>query len=200
MIANNEESMQIIILTEFSVHLPVTWFHFCRNIWQSKIGEILETRIEPGNKEHKYAVEVIDKENRTIAHLPKYTKWKIVKRYLFCTFWWVEQFFSRCYWKSVNMGDGQGMQVPRKLNFKENIKIIKMLKNIICKWRFWKSMIDVYKRYITKNALTSEKLQSTEGFFRPREKEIALNKLNKWGKLTCVTQRKRTQFQKQQKN
>ena len=74
MIANNEESMQIIILTEFSVHLPVTWFHFCRNIWQSKIGEILETRIEPGNKEHKYAVEVIDKENRTIAHLPKYTK------------------------------------------------------------------------------------------------------------------------------
>lgn len=73
MITRNEGSMQIIILTEFSVNSSVMWFHFYRYIWQPKIEEILETRIDLKNEEDKYAVAVIDKESCIIVHLPKGT-------------------------------------------------------------------------------------------------------------------------------
>ena len=59
MVASNKEPLQIVILTEFLVHLSVLGFHVYRNIWQPKIKEILERRTEPGEK---YAVAVIDKE------------------------------------------------------------------------------------------------------------------------------------------
>ena len=49
------------------------WFHFYRYIWQPKIEEILETRIDLKNEEDKYAVAVIDKESCIIVHLPKGT-------------------------------------------------------------------------------------------------------------------------------
>lgn len=42
MFASNEEPVTIINLTEFLVHLSVMRFHVYRNIWQSKIGEIVE--------------------------------------------------------------------------------------------------------------------------------------------------------------
>ena len=42
MFASNEEPVTIINLTEFSVHLSVMRFHVYMNIWQSKIGEIVE--------------------------------------------------------------------------------------------------------------------------------------------------------------
>ena len=46
MIASNEEPVTIINLAEFSVHLSVMRFQVFRNIWQSKIGEIVEKFIK----------------------------------------------------------------------------------------------------------------------------------------------------------
>ena len=82
MIPNNGESLQIIISTEFSVHASVMGFRVYRNIWPLKIAAILETRIEPENKEDKYALPVIDKECCLIGHLPKGKRGKYTKAFL----------------------------------------------------------------------------------------------------------------------
>ena len=50
MIGSNEEPFQIIISTEFSVHSLVMGFQVYSNIRQAKIGEILKTYFESGNK------------------------------------------------------------------------------------------------------------------------------------------------------
>ena len=82
MIASKGEPLQILIPTEFSVHASVMRFHLYRNIWQPKIVEILETRIEPENKV-KYTVAVIDEESRFTGHLPKDKHGKYIKNFLF---------------------------------------------------------------------------------------------------------------------
>ena len=47
------------------------------------VGEILDTRMEPENREDKYAVAVIDGESRIVGHLPKGTSGKYAKTVFF---------------------------------------------------------------------------------------------------------------------
>ena len=99
-----------------------------------KVGEILDTRMEPENREDKYAVAVIDRESSIVGHLPKGTSGKYAKTVFFFL---QSDALNICSVevtaKAVNLGDGKGMRVLRKLIFRGNTTTVKLLKDIICK-------------------------------------------------------------------
>ena len=71
MIASNEEPVTIINLTEFSVYWSVMRFHAYRNIWQSKIGEIVENFIKPWNEEDQIKWQLLTKKVVSLNIYPK---------------------------------------------------------------------------------------------------------------------------------
>ena len=88
MIASNEELVTIINLTEFLVHLSVMRFHVYRNIWQSKIGEIVEKFIKPSNKEYQIKRQLLAKK---VVSLNIYSKAQIenTQRLSFPLYVWI---------------------------------------------------------------------------------------------------------------
>ena len=71
MITKCDDPMPIILVKEFEVDSMVMGFHVYRKTWNQKVGEVYNTRMEPENKEDKYAVAVLDKEGRVVGHTPK---------------------------------------------------------------------------------------------------------------------------------
>ena len=116
MIGSNEEPFQIIISTEFSVHSLVMGFQVYSNIRQAKIGEILKTYFESGNKVLTYwNYRNIEKETRIIGHLPIVISEKYAK--ILFTLWWVEHSFSRAYWKGGEQERSNGYESSLPIRF-----------------------------------------------------------------------------------
>ena len=102
-----DNEIQIVVTANFEIDSFVKGYHEYKNIWTPKIGETLSTEREPGNLVDKYAV-CVKKNNEIVGHL-QLGKDSRADEYGSCD--------VLIKGKPVNLGDGDGMQVPCSLNF-----------------------------------------------------------------------------------
>ena len=115
-LTQNKEKL-MVVTTDFDVDSFVKGYHEYKSIWTRKIGEMLLTEREPGNMVDKYAV-CVKKENEIAGHLPLGKDGKFAKTMFY--FLRADE-YGLCNvlikLKTVNLGDGDRMQVSFTLNF-----------------------------------------------------------------------------------
>ena len=129
-LTQNEE-IPIVVTTNFDVDSFVKGYHEYKNIWTSKIGEILSTESEPGNLVDKYVV-CVKKENEIIGYIPLGKDGKFAKIVFY--FLGADEYGScnvLIKGKPLNLGDGDGMQVSCTLNFVGRKKFICILQKTL---------------------------------------------------------------------
>ena len=99
--------------------------------WTAKNGEILKARPEPENEYDKYAV-AVEKCGDVVGHLSKRSSARFSK---------TVSYFPRANnenccrveltGKRVNLGDGEGLQIPCILHFSGVAKFVSKLKDIL---------------------------------------------------------------------
>ena len=104
--AMNEE-LPIVTINIFETVSNVKGYHVYQGNWVPKIGETLSTEREPGNPKDKYAVCV-----KIMFYFLRADK---------CEF--------EITGKPVNLGDGEGIQVPCKLKLTGRSKFVNTLQN-----------------------------------------------------------------------
>ena len=130
--AMNEE-LPIVTIDSFETVSNVKGYHVYQVIWVPKIGETLSTEREPGNPKDKKPV-CVKKNEYIVGHLPLGKTGNFAKtvfyflragKYSICDL--------KITGKLVNIGDGERMQVPCKLNLTGRSKFenyfTKFLKN-----------------------------------------------------------------------
>ena len=122
-----EEELPIILLKEYKLSSHVKGYHADMTIWEPKNGEFLETRLEPENEFDKYAV-AVTQNNIVVGHLAKRKTGRFAKT---ISFFLRASNDNSCKvevtGKRVNLGDGQGLQIPCKLHFNGNVNFIDKL-------------------------------------------------------------------------
>ena len=125
--AVSSEEQLSVDLKEFKIDTFVKGFHVYKSKWKPHAGEKLQAAIEPDNVVDKYAVCVL-KNNELIGHLPKGTNGKFAKTIFY--FLRADKYGS-CHVfikdKVVNLGHGDGMQVPCTLFFEGSSNFIEIL-------------------------------------------------------------------------
>lgn len=126
-----QEEFPLVIVKSFEMDCFVKSYHVYKSIWTPVIGEILTSERESGNIIDKYAV-CVKKDNIIVGHLPLGKSGKFAKT----IFYFLRADEESCCavtitGKPVNLGNGDGMQVPCKLVFSGTEKCIEILiKNI----------------------------------------------------------------------
>ena len=122
-VLNNKEPVQIILLTYFEIELTVMGFPVFRNNWESVIGEVLKTCMEPQNQVDKCAVAVVNNEDNVTGHLPKRKSGKYAKA---ISYFLKTDPLNICHVKItgmiVNLGGNKGTRIPFLLRFIGNCK------------------------------------------------------------------------------
>ena len=107
----------------------VKGYHVYRGIWVPKIGETLSTENERSNPKYKYAV-FVKKNECIVGHLSLSKTGNFAKTIFY--FLRADK-YSICEveitGKPVNLGDGEGMQVPFKLKLTGRSKSENILQN-----------------------------------------------------------------------
>ena len=123
-----QNELPIIKLCEYKLDSYVKGYHVYKDIWKPNIGDVLKTEREPRNPVDKYAVAVMQKKNLVVGHLKKGTSGKFAKLISYV----LKNDRSLCdviiKGKPVNLGDGEGMQVPCELlitGYELHIEILK---------------------------------------------------------------------------
>ena len=127
-----QNELPIIKLEEYRLTSHVKGYHEYKGIWKPEIGDVLKTKREPEKNPDKFAVAVMKEKKKekdvVIGHLKKEKSGKFAK--LFSYF--LKNECSSCEviikGKSVNFGDGEGVQVPCELvitGYKLNLDIFK---------------------------------------------------------------------------
>ena len=109
---NDEHSIPIVITSHMIVKFFVKGYHMYKDLWKPFTNEELTTGMEPDNAVYKYAV-CVKKNNVIVGHLPLGKNGRFAKM----IFYFLRA--DRCaeykviiIGKEVNLGDGEGMQVP----------------------------------------------------------------------------------------
>ena len=97
--------------------------------WTPKSGEILKARPEPENEYDKYAV-AIERCGDVVGHLSKGKSACFTKTVSY----FLRPSNENCCWveltgKRVNLGDGEGLQIPCILHFSGGAKFVVKLKD-----------------------------------------------------------------------
>ena len=126
-LTQNEE-IPIVVTTNFDADSFVKGYHEYKSIWSPNI---VSTVREPGNLLNKYAV-CVKKENEVLGYLPFGKDGKFAKTVFY--FLRADEYDSRnvlITGKPVNLGDRDGMQVLRTLNFADRKKFICILQKTL---------------------------------------------------------------------
>ena len=126
-----DKEIQIVVTTNFEIDSFVKGYHEYKNIWTPKIGETLSAERETENLVDKYAV-CVKKNNEIVGHLKLGKDGKFAKTvfyFLRAGEYGLCDFLIKG--KPVNLGDGDGMQVPCSLNFNGRKKFIDILENTL---------------------------------------------------------------------
>ena len=126
-LTQNEE-IPIVVTTNFDADSFVKGYHEYKRIWSPNI---VSTVREPGNLLNKYAV-CVKKENEVVGYLPFGKDGKFAKTVFY--FLRADEYDSRnvlITGKPVNLGDRDGMQVLRTLNFADRKKFICILQKTL---------------------------------------------------------------------
>ena len=94
--------------------------------WTPKNGEILKARPEPENEYDKY-VAAVERCGDVVGHLSKGRSTRFAKTVLY--FQCASN--ENCYRVVVNLGDGEGLQIPCILHFSGEAKFVSKLKDIL---------------------------------------------------------------------
>ena len=107
-----EDELPIIVLREYQLASHVKGYHVYKNTWKPAVGECFKARREPENEYDKFAV-AVESSGEVVGHLSKGKSGRFAK---------IISFFLRaddthsCHirvtGKRVNLGDGQGLQIP----------------------------------------------------------------------------------------
>lgn len=128
---NEDDPIPLIIMSSTELESYVKGYHVYKDIWTPVVNEELKTEMEPGNVKDKYAV-CVKKNTSIVGHLPLGTNGKFAKMIFF--FLRADQ-DAKCNvvitGKAVNLGDGDGMQVPCKLKISGTKKMVEILCNNI---------------------------------------------------------------------
>ena len=121
------------LLKQVQIDTYVKGYHVYENMWKPTVNEELETKVEPDNVMDKYAV-CVKKNTSIVGHLPLGKNGKFAKMIFY--FLRADQ-DTECkvaiIGKEVNLGEGDGMQVPCKLKISGPRKMVEILyKNIQC--------------------------------------------------------------------
>ena len=113
----DQNEIKVIVTRNFEMVSCVKGYHVYKTLWNPLIGEFLSCDREPENPMDKYAL-CVKKENKIVGHLPLGKSRKFAKTIFY--FLRADE-LSSCkivfMRKPMNLGDGEGMQVPCKLIF-----------------------------------------------------------------------------------
>ena len=126
-----EEELPIVLIKEHNLKFHIKGYHAYMNQWDPTIGEVLKTRLEPENEYAKFAV-AVEKCGAVVGHISKGKTVRFAKTISF--FLRANHIhYSRveAIGKRVNLGDGQGLQIPCTLHFTGEAKYIDKLKDIL---------------------------------------------------------------------
>ena len=122
----DQEEIPLLVTKNFKTISHVKGYHVYKTLWIHVIGQCLLSERERGNPKDKYAV-CVKKENRIVGHLALGKSGKFAKIFHFLK----ADELSSCKIvvtrKPVNLGCGDGMQVPCKLIFSGVKKCIDIL-------------------------------------------------------------------------
>ena len=126
---DQEEIPLLVMKNETMFH--VKGYYVYKTLWIPVIGKCLLNEREPDNPKDKYAV-CVKKENRIVEHLPLGNSGKFAKTIFY--FLKADESGScniAVTGKPVNLGNGDGMQVPCKLMFTGVKKCIDILQKYL---------------------------------------------------------------------
>lgn len=129
-LSNQDALIPIIREKELEIKSFVMGFHEYRTVWTPCENEVLLTRMEPTNKEDKFAVAVIGPEGRIVGHLMKGKSGRFAKTIFYLLR--ASEYHEckvRITGKAINEGDKKGMKVPCILMFKGQTQFIDILSN-----------------------------------------------------------------------
>ena len=126
-----EEDLSILLVKEYDLKTHIKGYHAYMTKWTPKNGEILKVQLEPKNEYDKYAVEV-QRCGDVVEHCSKERSARFTK---------IVSYFLRASnenccgvevtGKRVNLGDGEGLQIPCILHFSGEAKFVSKLKGIL---------------------------------------------------------------------
>ena len=132
---NEDDLIPAIIKASTEIDTYVKGYHVYKNIWKPTVNEELETKMEPDNVMDKYAVCVKKNTSIVVQLVVHLVKTGNLRKMTF-NFLRADQ-DAECKvvitGEEVNLGDGDGMQVPWKLKISGPRKMVEILcKNIQC--------------------------------------------------------------------
>ena len=125
----------IVLITTLDLETFIKRHHVYKDIWTPKQGEQLDVLMEPDNQMDKFAVCVKINE-KIVGHLKKGTPERFAKT----IFYFLRSDAYSSAWakftgKRCNLGVGEGMQVPCKLNLFEQPKFVSLLRKELMKMK-----------------------------------------------------------------
>ena len=126
-----EEDLSILLVKEHDLKTHVRGYHAYMTKWTPENGEILKVRPEPENEYDKYAV-AAERCGDVVGHLSKGRSVRFAKT--------VSNFLrasnENCCrvevtGKRVNLGNGEGLQIPYIFHFSGEAKSVSKLKDIL---------------------------------------------------------------------
>ena len=128
-----EENLSILLVKEYDLKTHIKGYHAYITKWTPTNGEILKARPEPESEYDKYAVPV-ERCGDVVGHLFKGKFARFAKTISY----FLRAGNENCCrdevtGKRVNLGDGEGLQIPCIPHFSGEAKFVSKLKNILPK-------------------------------------------------------------------
>ena len=126
-----EEDLSILLVKEYDLKTHVKGYNAYMTKWTPKNREILKARPEPRNEYDKYVLQ-IERCGDVVGHLSKGRSVRFVKTVSY----FLRASNENCYrveatGKRVNLGDGEGLEIPCILHISGEAKFVSKLKNIL---------------------------------------------------------------------
>ena len=126
-----EEDLSILLVKEYDLKTHIKGYHAYMTKWTPKNGEILKARPEPENEYGKYVL-AVERCGDVVGHLSKGRSARFAKTVSY----FLRASNENCCrvevtGKRVNLGDGEGLQIPCILHFSGEAKFVSKLKDIL---------------------------------------------------------------------
>ena len=126
-----EEGLSILLAKEYDLKTHIKGFHAYMTNWTPKNGEIFKAQPEPENEYDKYAM-AVERCGDVVGHLSNGRS----ARFAETVSYYLRAINENCCrveaaGKRVNLGNGEGLQIPCILHFYGKAKSVRKLKDIL---------------------------------------------------------------------
>ena len=127
------EHIPIVVVTSIDIVSNIKGYHVYKSVWTPTLQEQVYGEIQPHNPVDKYAV-AVKKDEKVIGYLPLGENGKFAKTifYFLRASSLLSDPYAKCniavVGKAVNLGDGDGMQVPCILHLSGQKSMVEILK------------------------------------------------------------------------